>query len=314
MKNDTEDKTERVLSMYSRLKQGKVICKAEEANRYDVATRTIQRDISDIQCFLQNQNNETGEVQEIVYDRCLGGYRLETKAENRLKPKELLAICKVLLESRSLTKEEMFPIINKLLNTCNKEEEKRLVKDYIRNEMHHYTELQHHKKLLDRLWKLEKAVKQQYCIQITYQKLKNKELVTRKLKPVGIMFSEFYYYLIAFIKDMDKEKVQNDLFPAIYRIDRIGNIKILDEHFSVPYGERFEEGEFRKRIQFMYGGKLRKIRLKCNDQCLEAVLDRFPTAEIVKKEGDGYVVKAEVFGDGVDMWLKGQEENVEEIF
>ena len=35
---------------------------------------------------------------------------------------------------------------------------------------------------------------------------------------------------------------------------------MLDEHFRVPYRDRFEEGEFRKRVQFMYGGKLERIR------------------------------------------------------
>ena len=39
------------------------------------------------------------------------------------------------------------------------------------------------------------------------------------------------------------------------KIDRIRSFQVLDEHFYVPYRDRFEEGEFRKRVQFMYGGK-----------------------------------------------------------
>jgi len=50
-----------------------------------------------------------------------------------------------------------------------------------------------------------------------------------------------------------------DTYPTIYRVDRLEELEVLNEHFSVPYAERFEEGEFRKRIQFMYGGKLQKI-------------------------------------------------------
>ena len=42
---------------------------------------------------------------------------METKYETNLDQKELLAVCKVLLESRSLVKEEMFPIINKLIRS-----------------------------------------------------------------------------------------------------------------------------------------------------------------------------------------------------
>ena len=310
MDKSSDAKSERILSIYSRLRQGKVIYKAEESLHFDVAQRTIQRDIADIQCFLNNQNSETGEIQEIVFDRQSGGYRLETKLQNCLTGSELLAVCKVLLESRSLVKEEMFPIINKLINTCSDEKQKKLVKEYIGNEMHHYIELQHHEKLLNKLWILEGSIKKQSYIEVEYQRVNNKKLVKRRLKPVGIMFSEFYFYLTAYIEDIDKEEHfsnPNDSFPTIYRVDRIENMQVLDEHFIVPYAERFEEGEFRKRVQFMYGGRLQKVKLKCKQSIVEAVLDRFPTAEITKREGEEWEIKVEVFGDGIDMWLKGQK-------
>ncbi|MCD8067726.1 MAG: hypothetical protein LUE87_02300 [Lachnospiraceae bacterium] len=118
MKQESDAKTERILSIYSRLKEGRVISRVQAGAEYGVNPRTIQRDISDIQNFLQNQNNETGEVQEIIYDREAGGYRLQTKIDSQLKPEELLAVCKVLLESRSLVREELFPIIHKLSNAC----------------------------------------------------------------------------------------------------------------------------------------------------------------------------------------------------
>lgn len=311
MEHAIDHKAERILSIYSQLKQGELIFKEAESSRYGVTQRTIQRDIVDIQCFLQNQGNETGIIQEIIFDRKSGGYRLETRYSDQLKPKEVLAVCKVLLESRSLVKEELFPIIHKLIQCCSGEEDQHLLNHFIKNEMYHYTELQHQTKLLDRIWTLEKAVKEQRYIEIRYKKLKDEKEVTRKVKPVGIMFSEFYYYLTAYIDGIDKkQQFQNpkDDFPTIYRIDRLKEITVLDEHFAVPYADRFEEGEFRKRVQFMYGGRLRTIKLKCTKQSLEAVLDKFPTAKVIKQEGDECVVQAEVFGDGVDMWLRGQGE------
>lgn len=69
MGRDSEDKAGRILSIYTRLKQGKVIYKQEESIRYGVAARTIQRDITDMQCFLQEQSSLFGEIQEIVYDK-----------------------------------------------------------------------------------------------------------------------------------------------------------------------------------------------------------------------------------------------------
>ena len=36
---------------------------------------------------------------------------------------------------------------------------------------------------------------------------------------------------------------------VVYRLDRIKKLKLLDEKFHIPYSSRFDEGEFRKRIQ-----------------------------------------------------------------
>lgn len=94
--------------------------------------------------------------------------------------------------------------------------------------------------------------------------------------------------------------------PTIYRIDRIRRYKITDEHFQVRYAGRFEEGEFRKRVQFMFGGKLQTIRFRYTGPSIEAVLDRLPTAEAKENPAGGWDVTAEVFGKGVEMWLKSQ--------
>lgn len=48
---------------------------------------------------------------------------------------------------------------------------------------------------------------------------------------------------------------------------------------------------------------------------VEAILDRLPTAKIVSEENGEYVIQAEVFGNGIDMWMKGQQyiEIMEEV-
>ncbi|MCD8326045.1 MAG: WYL domain-containing protein [Lachnospiraceae bacterium] len=316
MKPESDAKTERILSIYSRLKEGRVISRAQVSTEYGVNPRTIQRDISDIQNFLQNQNNETGEVQEIIYDREAGGYRLQTKIDNQLKPQELLAVCKVLLESRSLVREELFPIIHKLSNVCCDDEEQKLVREYLSNEMHHYIELHHGKKLLDTIWTLERAIREHRYIHVSYKKLKNQEQVERKLKPVGIMFSEFYFYLTAFIEDIDREKAfenPDDPFPTIYRLDRLENVETLEERFFIPYRDRFEEGEFRKRVQFMYGGRLQRVKFQYSGPDIDAILDRLPTAEILSVKDGVYTVTAETFGKGIEMWMRSQGEYIKRI-
>ncbi|MBR1738147.1 MAG: WYL domain-containing protein, partial [Firmicutes bacterium] len=122
------------------------------------------------------------------------------------------------------------------------------------------------------------------------------------------------FYLCAYISVSEEmPDVPKRPFPTIYRIDRIADYEVLEEHFHLPYAERFEEGEFRKRIQFMFGGELRTIKFRYKGLSIEAVLDRFPTAEIIVSSETGYLIKAEVYGNGVDIWLRGQGELVEVI-
>lgn len=64
-------------------------------------------------------------------------------------------------------------------------------------------------------------------------------------------------------------------------------------------------------MQFMYGGKLQKIRFKYTGPSIESVLDRLPTAEILSQDDSGWLVSAEVFGKGIEMWIKSQGEYIE---
>ena len=118
MGRDSEDKAGRILSIYTRLKQGKVIYKQEESIRYGVAARTIQRDITDMQCFLQEQSSLFGEIQEIVYDKTAGGYILQTRKSNKLDEKDLLTVARALMESHATTKREWYQIVHKLIYLC----------------------------------------------------------------------------------------------------------------------------------------------------------------------------------------------------
>lgn len=308
---------DRLLAMYAQLAEGKPLYKAREAVKYNCSLRSIQRDIEDLRSFFADRSETTGVVQELIYDRKLNAYRLVPPLRNLLTNEETFAVLKVLLESRSLTKVELFPILEKLISCCVPPENRRQVTDLIANEQYQYVEPRHKKAILEKMWNLSAAIRAHKEIKITYMRQSGDD-VSRVLKPVGIMFSEFYFYLVGFIdKENQLEKikfeVENDPFPTIYRIDRIKEYTITDRHFNVPYQNRFEEGEFRKRVQFMYGGKLQKIKFWYKGPSVEAVLDRLPTAKILQHNGNGYLITAEVFGKGIDMWLRSQGDMVEMV-
>lgn len=309
-------KIERVLGIYTKLMNGDIVNKAEQAQNYGVNERSIQRDIDDIRNFLELDAENSGYINSVVYDRIEKGYRLEQIYKLKLSNSEVLALCKILLDSRAFTKDQMVEMINKLISCCIPKSNQKLVRDLISNEEFHYVEPQHKTKFIDTMWDIGQAIRNCNYIEIEYGKVKRKAIVTRKVKPVAIMFSEYYFYLTAFIDDEEVIKdfdVINDSFPTIYRIDRIKKLKILDEQFHIPYSSRFEEGEFRKRVQFMFGGKLQKVKFKYYGENIEAVLDRLPTAKILSGENGTYIVIAEVFGKGIDMWLRSQGDKVEII-
>lgn len=314
-KNKSEDnlKSYRQLYLYNKLTSGAVITVTDESKRLGVTERTIHRDIDNLRTFLSDMARDGEPRRELVYDRKIKGYRLVSEESSSLSNSEVLAVCKILLESRAFRKDDITPIIEKLLKNCVPKQNQRMVNSLISNELYHYIEPKHGKHFIESLWDIGTAVNEHRPIQITYEKLDG-SLVERKLLPVGIMFSEYYFYLTAFIDGIDKEAEfdnKDDIFPTIYRIDRVRRFSILDGHFDIPYKDRFEEGEFRKRIQFMYGGKLRRIKFLYKGVNPESVLDRLPTADIRERNKEGYVITAEVFGNGIDMWLKSQGDMIQ---
>lgn len=307
-KNDASAKCYRVLEVYSRLIAGKVIRKQELAEEFGVTPRSIQRDIDTVRDFYSNQTVSGGETAEIKYDRSAKGFRILSTKTVMLTNAELFSVAKILLESRSLNKQEMEKIIHDLIDACLPITERKKMADLVRNEMFHYVEPRHGKRLVDSIWNLGTAVYAHQMVELHYQKA-NDEITTTVVKPVGIMESEFYFYLIAYIGDHDKK---HPGYPTIYRMDRILKYKITDEKFFIPDRDRFEEGLFRKRIAFMYGGPLTKTKFIYKGPDINAVLDKLPASTYERLENGSYRVQAETYGNkGIEMWLGSQNEWVE---
>lgn len=313
MANESKGKIDRILGIYTKLMGGNLVRKEEEAADYNVNERSIQRDIEDIRRFLENSASGSGYSDSLIYDWKRKGYCMEQIHKTKLSDSEVLAVCKILLDSRAFTKKEMTGILRKIISCGVSEDHQKEIRDLIANEEFHYVEPRHQTVFIDTMWKIGQAIRHSQYIEMEYVRIKDKSRVKRKVQPVAIMFSEYYFYLTAFIEDEAVRKdfdVINDSFPTIYRIDRIKKLRVLDERFHIPYTDRFEEGEFRKRIQFMLGGKLQKVRFVYSGIDIDAILDRLPTAKILSEEDGKYVVEAEVFGKGIDMWLRSQGEDV----
>lgn len=183
-------------------------------------------------------------------------------------------------------------LLLKMTDRCVPRDNMKIIRDLLANEKYHYVELHHKSLILDKIWKLGEN--------------------TRIIEPVRILFSEYYFYLNAYIDTVDQGKYVHQYdYPAIFRMDRISSVRKTGIKFQIPYASRFEEGEFRKRVQFMYAGKLTTIRFRYYGNNPEPVLDRLPTAKIIQQDNTGMVLEAEVYGKGIIMWLLGQGDWVE---
>lgn len=286
----------RLLNLYERLNKGEVVNKDMLAKDFGVSLKTIQRDIDDLRAYLAETHFTEMEV-SIQYDKAKNGYYLVRLEREWLTNEEVLALTKILLESRAFQKDELSRLIDKLIMQTAVNDRK-TVEEIIRSEYLSYVPLQHNKPLLSPIWQLSEIIHTQKVISFLYTRQDGKTSF-KTVKPVAIMFSEFYFYLIAYMADNSKN------YPIVFRIDRMRDIKETGECFTIPYKDRFNDGEFRKRVQFMYSGELKTVTFEYSG-VLEAILDRLPTSRILKEENGVYTIRAEAYGDGIYMWLRSQ--------
>ncbi len=221
------------------------------------------------------------------------------KMDSFLTNSELLAITKVLIGSRAFDKEHLTAIIDKLKSNTTASDKERLG-HFIIKEMMHYTAVGSDcDNVIDNVWKLTECIENHNDISITYNKM-SREQVKRRIRPLSIMFSEYYFYLIAYRCD------GHDDTPIYFRIDRIVDIIVHRTQFETGYGKDFDEGLLRRKSQFMWPGPARRIRFEFSGPSVQAILDRLPTARIISSDGSIYIIEADVYGDGIMMFLLSQ--------
>lgn len=298
--NFSINKSFRLLNIYERLNRGEELHKDKLADDFAVSLKTVQRDIDELRAYLEQTHFSESDT-TIKYDKAKDCYYLIRPEREWMTNEEALALCKILLESRAFCKDELSGLIDKLIAQVSPYD-RSIIKSIIKNELFNYVPLRHGKKLLNQIWTLSQYITKQEIISFKYQRQDGKQSA-KIVKPLSIMFSEFYFYLIAFMADESKN------YPIIFRIDRITEIKNTGEHFTIDYRNKFKDGEFRKRVQFMYAGELKTVKFEYSG-VLEAILDRLPTAKILKEENGVYTISAETYGDGIYMWLKSQGDMV----
>lgn len=296
---DTEKglKTERIMELFFRATKGESLSAQKLAYEYNVSKRSITRDINTLKAFLSEHSDILGYA-DLVYSSTNHSYTL--KMDSFLTNQELLAVTKVLIGSRAFNNADLLEIIKKLkMNTTASDKAK--LENLIRKEVYQYDEISSDcLSVIDNLWKLTECIESCRVISISYYKM-NRDLVKRKIKPVSVIFSEYYFYLIGYMCDTETPNT-----PIYYRVDRIADITVHRDFFKLTKEQNVDEGLLRRKSQFMWPGPSRRIRFEFTGPSVQAILDRIPTAKVVDHQDGKHIIEAEVFGNGIKMFLLSQ--------
>lgn len=302
--SSTGTKKNRMLEIFFRAMRGESISVRSLAREYGVSSKSISRDLGEIKNFLCDGRELVGNT-ELKYSVSSKSYYLEF--DEFLLSKELIAIIKMMIGCRAFSRIEILELVAKLKKfTSFKDRE--ILEKLIRKELYHYNEVNHDcRSVIDNLWQLTRCIYEKIEISVSYYKI-SREIVERRLMPIAITFSDYYFYLIAYRCD------GNDWKPLYYRVDRIVNVVEHRKHFEIDREHDFDEGELRRKIQFMFPGIYRKIRFEYTGTSVQAILDKIPTAKVIEKSGDASVLEAEIFGSGINMFLLSQGSRVRALY
>ncbi len=290
-------KQERILEIFFRALHGEDIFVQKLADEYGVSTKSISRNINDLKSFFAEHRELVGntEIEYSYHDKC---YRLYM--DEFLSNKELFALVEVMIGARAFSEMELLALIDKLKRFTTAEDRPKL-NELIRKELYHYSGVKHDcESVQETLWQLVNCISDKKEISVEYYKM-DRSWVTHRLRPVSVMFMDYYFYLVAFKTDVQEMK------PVYFRVDRIKHITEHRKKLTASETPDFDEGLLRRRSLFMWPGKLRTIRFEFSGPSLQAVLDKLPTAKVIERMGNRkYLIEAETYGDGIKMWLLSQ--------
>lgn len=293
MENTRRD---RVMEIFFRGLRGEDLYVQRLADEYELSTKSITRSLNDLKAFLADHRDVVGhtELQYSHRDKC---YRLYM--DEFLSSKELFAMVEVLIGARAFSKEELLQLTGKLKRFTTPEDRNKL-EELIRKELYRYPEVKHDcDSVMDTLWKLMLCISKKREITVEYHRA-DRALREHRLRPASLMFTDLYFYLIAFSTEGTLDK------PLYFRVDRIQHITEHRKKFTMTDVPGFDEGLLRQRSMFMWPGKLRTIRFEFTGISVQAVMDKLPTARVIEHTGRKYLIEAEVYGDGIKMWLLSQ--------
>lgn len=287
---------ERLLTIFFRLQAGERLSKAQLSKKFGIDNRTVQRDMSILKNFLQEQHISNTEIK---FDTSDNTYRLIAKTT--FNKKDILVISKILLENHALNKSELKSLLEDLLSLLSREEKKE-IEAIIGSERFNYKSLTNDKDRIDTIWFLSEAIRREQMLEIEY-KAPLKDVKSHIVFPVSLYYDAHYFYLVAY-------HLKHDNY-ITFRVDRMESLS--ESHVKKPeisYGRKYRDGEVRNQKVDAFEGRKIDVTLIYKGNT-EIVLDQFPEREILSENHDEIKVKIKTQDTpGLKRWILGQGEAV----
>ncbi len=239
------------------LMQKKKVTAKELANKFEVSTRTIYRDIetlsgANIPIYAsKGKDGGIGILDEYVLNKTI------------LSEKEQNQILFALQGMKKVKGHDEEDILEKLSILFNKK-----INDWLKVDFSNWSNIQE-----ERFDIIKSAILNKQLVQFTYYNSKGEES-RRIVEPLQIWFKDKSWYLISYCRNKEDYR--------IFKITRIKEIKILQEHFKreLPKEEK-------------YNFKNILLELEISKEMAYRVYDEFENSEISKKENGNFIVKVE---------------------
>lgn len=247
--------------IYILLQKKKVTAK-ELADKFEVSTRTIYRDIealsgANIPIYAsKGKDGGIGILDEYVLNKSI------------LSEEEQNQILFALQGMKKVRGKDEKDILEKLSTLFNKE-----INDWIRIDFSNWSKDTMQE---NRFENIKSAILNKKLIEFTYYNSSG-EKSKRIVEPLQICFKDKSWYLISYCRNKQDYR--------IFKIGRIKEMKILEEHFEreLPKEEKEEKYKFKSII----------LELEISKEMAYRVYDEFENEEISKKEDGSFIVKVE---------------------
>lgn len=193
---------------------------------------------------------------------------------------ELKLLADAVSSSRFLTERKSSELLKKIENLSSVHEAKQIQRQvYVTNRVKAMNErIYLNVDVIHRAIAENKKIKFRY-FDYNLQKKKTYRAGSRVCSPYALAWDDERYYLIAYYDN--RQTISN------FRIDRMESVEIVDEK-AVPKPENFIVADYMNSSFSMFSGTTQDVKLRFDNQLINAVIDRFGKGITIFPDGDSH--------------------------